>query len=102
LLFLATRIAVTVLFFGYARQGATAIPVLAVLFGLAVERTVPARAARLAIPVLAIGVALEAARFVSKPQVRLDGAVIGPADPYPPDEHDAHRVAVNEESPIPD
>jgi hypothetical protein len=102
LLFLATRLAATVLFFGYGRQGATAIPALAVLFGLAVERTVPARAARLAIPVLAIGVALEAARFVSKPQVRLDGAVIGPADPYPPDEHDAHRVAVNEESPIPD
>jgi Dolichyl-phosphate-mannose-protein mannosyltransferase len=101
LLFLATRVAATVFFFGYGRQGATAIPVLAVLFGLAVERAVPARAARLAIPVLAVGVALEAARFVSKPQVRLDGAAIGPADPFPPDEHDTHRVAVNEERRVP-
>jgi hypothetical protein len=99
LLFLATRVAATVLFFGYGRQGATAIPVLAVLLGLAAERAVPARAARLAIPVLAIGVALEAARFVSKPELRLDGAVVGRSDPHPPDEHEAHDLEVNEESP---
>jgi hypothetical protein len=99
LLFLATRVAATVLFFGYGRQGATAIPVLAVLLGLAAEKAVPARAARLAIPVLAIGVALEAARFVSKPELRLDGAVVGRSDPYPPDEHEAHDLEVNEGSP---
>ena len=99
LLLLATRLAVTLLFFGYARQGAMAIPIVAILLALAVERVLHVRPSRLAFAVLAVGVTLEAARFVSKPQVRLDGARIGRSDPHPPDEHDAHHLEVNEGSP---
>jgi hypothetical protein len=96
LLLLATRLAVTLLFFGYARQGAMAIPIVAILLALAVERVLHVRPSRLAFAVLAVGVTLEAARFVSKPQARLDGARIGRSDPHPPDEHDAHRLETNE------
>jgi hypothetical protein len=94
LLFLATRLAVTVLFFGYARQGASAVPIVAVLLGLALEKWSPVRASRLATPVLAIGVTLEAARFVVKPEVRIDRTAIGDRDPHAPDEHGLHRVDV--------
>ena len=95
LLFLATKVAVTVLFFGYARLGATVIPVVAVLVAIATERWIPPRTLRFVLAILLFGVALEAARFVAKPEVRLDGMVIGREDPFPPDEHDAHRVEVS-------
>lgn len=94
LLFLATKVAVTVLFFGYARLGATVIPVVAVLLGLATQRWIPPRRLRFALAVLLLGVALEAVRFVAKPEVRLEGSVVGREDPFPPDEHDPHRVEV--------
>jgi hypothetical protein len=96
LLFLASKVVLTALFFGYARQGATAIPVIAILLGRAVERWLRMRPSRLAVAALAMGISLEAARFVSRPQVRLDGARIGRTDPHPPDEHDAHRLETNE------
>jgi hypothetical protein len=92
LVFLATRIVATVLFFGYARQGATAIPIVTILLALALERWTPAHPSRLAIPVLVVGVTLEAARFIMKPEVRLDGTAVGSRDPYPENEHDAHRL----------
>jgi hypothetical protein len=94
LLFLATRIAVTLLFFGYVRTGATAIPVIAILAGLAVERWLRARPSRLAVAVLAIGVAIEAARFVSRPVVSIDGGHVGATDQLPSDEHSEHRIEV--------
>jgi hypothetical protein len=94
LLFLATRVAVTLLFFGYARAGATAIPVIAVLLALAVERWLHVRPSRLAVVALAIGVSLEAARFSSRPGVSIDGSPVGATDRFPPDEHAEHRIEV--------
>lgn len=102
LLFLASKIAATVLFFGYVRQGALVIPVVAILAGLAAERWVPARPAprgrgrvpRFATAVLLIGIAVEGARFFSRPAVRIDGLAIGEEDPFPPDDHRARRVEV--------
>ena len=40
LLFLASKLAVAVLFYGYARQGATTIPVMAILLALVAESLV--------------------------------------------------------------
>jgi dolichyl-phosphate-mannose-protein mannosyltransferase len=95
LLFLATRLLVTVAFFGYARQGATVIPVVAVLVGLALERWTPVRAARLAVPVLLFGVTLEAARWIAKPAVSIDDRAIGAADSFGPTDPVLHRVDVS-------
>ncbi len=95
LLFLASKVVAAVLFFGYARAGAVTIPVVALLLCLATERWVNVSPSRLAFGVLSLGVALEAARFASKPQVRLDGVVAGDRDPFPADEHREHRVAVD-------
>jgi hypothetical protein len=94
LLFLATRLIVTVAFFGYARQGAAVIPVVAVLLGLALERWTPLRAARLAVPVLLFGVTLEAARWIAKPAVSIDGRAIGAADSSAPIDPVRRRVDV--------
>ena len=94
LLLFATRLLVTVAFFGYARQGATAIPIVGLLLGLAVERWTPERPLRLVVPVLVLAVTLEAARFALKPELRLDGIVVGHGEPFPPDEHGAHRLEV--------
>ena len=107
LLFFLSRVAVTVAFFGYARHGATVIPVLALLAGLAAERWVPSgelekasrgsrragkkwlRAAALAALVL---VAIEAVRWVSGPVALLDGRRVGAADPFPADDYVDRRL----------
>jgi Dolichyl-phosphate-mannose-protein mannosyltransferase len=95
LLFLASRIAVTILFFGYARIGVTAIPVVAVLIGFAASRGIPVRQTATAMALLAAGLAAEGSRVVAKPEVTIDGrAVVASADPFPADEHDPHRVEV--------
>jgi hypothetical protein len=103
LLFLASKVVVTVLFFGYARQGATVIPVVALLAGLAAERWVFPRASSLtdravvrgAVAVLLLAVAVEAARFVSKPEVRVDGLAIGAGERFPADDHRSRRIEVD-------
>lgn len=102
LLFLASKIAATILFFGYARQGATVIPILAVLFGLAAERwALPHappwaanRAAPLGVAILFLAVGFEGARFLAKPAVLLDGRVVTATDSLPPDVHRDQRVEV--------
>ncbi len=102
LLFLASKVVVTVLFFGYARHGATVIPVLALLAGLAAERwvfrplpglseTTPIRAAA---AFLMLAVSVEGARFLSKPDVRVDGVAIGAAGSFDPDDHRTRRIEV--------
>ena len=103
LLFLASKVVVTVLFFGYARQGTTVIPVVALLAGLAAERWVFPRASSLtdravvrgAVAVLLLAVAVEAARFISKPDVRVDGLAIGAGAPSPADDHRSRRIEVD-------
>jgi len=99
LLFLASKVLVTVAFFGYVRQGAAAIPVVALLAALALDRWLFARLpsrvpTRLTILLLLLGVGTEAARTVSRPVVRIDGLVAGEVDPIPPDEHRERRVEV--------
>lgn len=100
LLFFASKVVVTVLFFGYARHGATVIPVLALLVGLAADRWVFQKApvlpdrtiARGAAAILVLAVTLEAARFLSKPDVRIDGLAIGAAAPSSADDHRSRRI----------
>lgn len=103
LLFLLSKLVVTVAFFGYARQGAMMIPVVLLLMALAVERwvlrgplAVLARApAVLGVGLLAAAVAAEAARWRARPQVLIDGEVVtSAADPVPLDVHRDHRIEV--------
>jgi hypothetical protein len=100
LLFLASKIVVTVLFFGYARQGAAVIPVLALLSALAAERwllarvpgSIEKRAMRLAAVFLLLAVGVEAVRSLDKPAVYLDGRAVGEVDPFPPHHHEDQRI----------
>jgi hypothetical protein len=94
LLFLATRVAVSILFFGYVRQGASAIPAVAVLVALAVERGIRRRPLSLATVALAAGIAFEAARFLVRPVVTMDSRPVASSDPFPPDDHAPHRIDV--------
>ena len=102
LAFLASKVATTVLFFGYARQGALVTPVVALLLALAAARWVRPLAARwtggrlpLVIAlVLALPVAVEAVRWLREPQVTIDGQAAGPVDPFPPDEHRDQAIVV--------
>lgn len=81
-------------FFGYARLGATLLPVLSVLWACAFERWVWPRLRARAWPArVALGVALalllvEGSRFLAHPQVLVDGRPItARADPFPLDLH---------------
>jgi hypothetical protein len=98
LLFLISRLVPAVLFYGYARHGALAIPVVALLLGLALQRLIAGRAeprrvlAALTIAMLA-ATALEAARYARPPLLTIDGQTMtGGADPVPPDHHRDQRV----------
>ena len=92
---LASKLVATVLFFGYARQGATMMPVVALLAALAIERhalprmprLTARRAAVLGAIALTAPVVLESARWLSRPAVTIDGRAIGAADPFPVREH---------------
>ena len=94
LFFLVTRLAATVLFFGYARQGAAAIPAVGLLVALAAERVTPRKPLKILLAVLALGVALETSRALAKPRLHVDGIVAGDHDPLPPREQDPHRIDV--------
>lgn len=103
-LFLLSKVVVTVAFFGYARQGATVIPVVAILAALALLGPRGKEAAdregasrRWLIGALAAGVllaAVETVRWASGPEVRIDGRPVVGADPIPGDEHADRRVEV--------
>ena len=95
LLWLATKLLVTVAFFGYARQGAAVVPVVALLMGLALDRLVPRRWGRTALAAwMALTVGLEAARLLRGPEVLLDGLPITAGDPFPADLHRDQRIEV--------
>lgn len=95
LLFAASRLLVALLFFGYARVGATTIPLVALLVALAfrgVGAPVPAgarrRAARPLLPavawaLLALALAAEGARLAAPPRLNLGGRAVGGVDPWP-------------------
>ena len=102
LLLLASKLLVTVLFFGYARQGAACIPALALVAALTIDRwlVTPAaarwpRAPRFAAVVaVALGLGIEIQRFLAPPVLRLDGTAITGTDSLPADDHAAHRLVV--------
>ncbi len=100
ILLLASRLLVTVAFYGYARQGATMVPVVALLAALAVvgpgsgsAATSPARAkwlrGALAAGILLAGI--ETTRWASQPEITIDGRPIQEIEPFP-DQHDARRI----------
>lgn len=102
LLFAASKAAVAVLFFGYARQGATIVPVVALLLAVSAEtwllprlpRLSPRQAACLVAVLVLVGVGVESVRWARPPVIRVDGLVAGPVDPFPPDLHRDHRIDV--------
>ena len=98
LFLLVAKAAVAVAFFGYARLGATTIPVVALLVALAIERWWPARTdARLergARMALVMMVAIEAMRWLHHPGLALDGNPAGPQDPVPSADHLSHQLRI--------
>jgi len=98
LLFLAGQLAVAAAFFGYARLGATVVPVVALLCTLAVARLLPAVPPRRALAVAAAAgallVAVEAWRWLDGPALALDGRPVGRHAPFGPDDHAERRLEV--------
>ena len=102
--FLTSKVAVTVAFFGYARHGATVIPVVVLLLALAAERWIPGFSSQLregndrwlrsCAAVMLLLVAIEGVRFVDEPAVTLDGETVTATDPFPVDEHRDRRLQV--------
>ena len=98
LLFFACQLAVAAAFFGYARLGATVVPVVALLASLAIARALPAVPPRRALAVAAAAgallVAVETWRWLDGPALALDGRPVGRHAPFGPDEHGEHRLDV--------
>lgn len=105
LLILTTKLAATVLFFGYARHGATCVPVIALLAALAILGPAgpesgeprPMSAAHrkwcLGAAILAVlAVGLELYRAADPPRVLLDGRGIESGDPFPIKDHQDRRL----------
>jgi hypothetical protein len=98
LLFLAAQAAVAAAFFGYARLGATAVPVVALLAVLAVRRALPAvpprRALVLAVCAGALLIAVEGWRWAEGPELVLDGRSAGRSEPFGAADHAERRLEV--------
>ncbi len=103
LTFLGSKVVVVVAFFGYARQGASVIPVLALLLALGFPRSLgetsrepePRRRwARAAIAAALLLLAIEGGRWLSRPELLLDGRPAGASDPWPVDRHEERRLVV--------
>jgi hypothetical protein len=87
LLFLFSKLAVTIAFFGYARQGAAVFPVVALLAALAaarwipwVSRLPPGQIVRAAGLVLLMATAAEGVRALHPPSLRVDGRPLDAGD----------------------
>jgi hypothetical protein len=96
LLFLGTKVAVTIAFFGYARQGAAVIPVVALLLAIALERATrawpAARTRNVLLAAAGICLALETVRFVAPPALSVDGRPVERGDPFPMAEQETRRI----------
>jgi glucose-6-phosphate-specific signal transduction histidine kinase len=98
-IFLASKVAVAVMFYGYARQGATTIPVIALALALVVSRLTSSRewsSRRLILAAAAAGTLLvgaEAVRFLGEPELYIDGRLTRASDVLPPADHAQHVVA---------
>ncbi len=104
-----SKVVAVVLFFGYARQGATTFPVLALLlafsvvavahrFGASRPDSAPARRRwRTAVVAGALAlIAIEGARTLSQPAITIDGLVAGSRDPWPVDRHAQRQLDISE------
>ncbi len=91
LLYVASKVAVAIFFFGYARQGALILPALALFAALPATRSVPRSARGLGLA-LAIPLLLEASRYLSAPAIHIDGRPVEGPDPWPIDMHHNQRV----------
>ena len=102
LLFLASKVVVVIVFFGYARHGASVIPVIALLLALAGAALATRRTAsaddrtwrRLAAVAALALVTIEAGRWMARPTVTLDERRVGPSDPWPIDRHVRRQVLI--------
>ncbi len=106
LAFLASKIAVVAAFYGYARQGASIIPVVALpivlgmgsLPALSRRRLVSRLSKRFWIRAGLIAaltlVAVEGQRWSSEPQMTLDGREVGARDPWPVDRHEPRTLQI--------
>ena len=103
LAFLLSKLLITLAFFGYARQGASVIPVVMLLMCLAGNRLLtavgdawrrlPQRRRRWLVAAPAILLLLvEAGRWASRPEVTIDGRAIGASDPFPTADHRDRRI----------
>ncbi|MGH9464473.1 MAG: glycosyltransferase family 39 protein [Thermoanaerobaculia bacterium] len=97
LLFLGSKLFVTLAFYGYARQGASTIPVVALLLVLAAERWLPAAAdsrkwLRIALAGSLAVVGVEALRWLRPPELFVDGQPIVAGARPPAEDHRAHQV----------
>jgi hypothetical protein len=98
-LFALSKIVVTAAFFGYARQGALLVPLVALLIGAAtaaVVRSISERQARTALIGLALLVlGAESVRALRPPVLSIDGVVVGAAEPAAEDLHRVQRVVAH-------
>lgn len=99
LLLLATKAIAAAAFFGYARLGATTIPVVALLVAIAAVRWWPARArhvieraARVALLALIV---VEAGRWLDHPRLLLGGHPAGPHDPVARFDQEDQRLEID-------
>jgi hypothetical protein len=96
LLFLASKVAVTIAFFGYARQGAAVIPVVALLVAIACERATrawpPARTRTVLLAAAGACLLLETGRFLFPPTYAIDGRPVVHGDPFPMAEQRDRRI----------
>ena len=102
LAFAVTKLAAAALFFGYARHGATLVPVVAALAAVALTRLgsrlpwrpPPRRALAAAGLLAALGLGIEAQRWLRPPEVTIDGRPVTREDPIPAAEHRDRRIAM--------
>jgi hypothetical protein len=109
LLLAATKLVSTVGFFGYAREGAVLIPLLALLAALLATRglqgvtrrpayagnaRVSARAVWVSLLLAAMLAAVEGVRWASGPVVLLDGRQAGVIEPFPAGEYRPRQLQV--------
>ena len=102
LAFAVAKLAAAALFFGYARHGATLVPVVALLAAIALirlgKRLAGRRRARHVLAVAGLlatlGLAVEAQRWLRPPDLAIDGRPVGREDPIPAAEHRDRQIEV--------
>jgi hypothetical protein len=96
LLYGGSKVLVTLAFFGYARQGALVLPVVALLLALPLERALadaPLRR-RLVFAALMALLLAEALRWQRHPPLRVDGRAMEGREPFGFEDHASRRIEV--------